>query len=366
MTTNTHEELIHEKSNETGQQNVEGNTDNVEEELDDIIPDAETVTYDISGDNNIINDGTNIGEQTNTVIGGDQNNYNLLNPFKNPRDTKFSCPYCDEELNVKKYGKHTCKNCRRTFIVKNREQDKDIILYKTLQPDEAKKYDKILAHINNKLKDKDYSAAYQHCKKAEELAPGEVTTWENFALTEFLLEITKEAKVRRPTEAIMRTVTAHIEKCKEHGMTEEEYEPLAVDIANRLFNIERARMNSIQAQNRDQSNNPKWSKRNFIYLIGFLRSFEICYALYPDALFLEGYVNELKKEYKWILKNANGELITNPACAPFNAVKKLEIIVAKIQNKKPDYCAPDIAEERFFIRNVFLLKINGITTKTDS
>jgi transcription elongation factor Elf1 len=361
----TQKEAIYSEDSGSNQQTFQdelGNLQNEENEPD--ITSVEETKYEISGSDAVINDGTQIEEQNINKIGRDQNIYHI-SQFKRPEDRNFSCPYCDEELEVKQYGKHTCKNCKRTFIIRNRKRENDIILYKTLQPDEAKKYDKILAHINNKIQDKNYAEAYQFCKKAEELAPGEVATWENFALAEFLLEITKDVKVRKPTDVIIRTITTHIEKCKDHGMTEVEYEPLVVDIANRLYNIEKSRLNSVQAQYREKSNNPKWSRGNFTYLLSFLRSFEICYALYPDTLFLEGYVNELKKEYKWILKTANGELINNPVCSPFNAVKKLELLVEKIKAKKPDYCFPVIAEERFSIRNVFFFKINAITTKTN-
>ncbi|RXK60036.1 hypothetical protein ESA94_13395 [Lacibacter luteus] len=343
-------------------QPLNGSGDERPATVEEVQPADSNATFHNTGDDAVLIDDTEIDELTINKAGRDNNITQHTNVFKSPKEQRFSCPYCDVESEIKKYGKHKCKNCERTFIIKS-ERNKDILLYKTLLPEEARKFDKLLAHINNNLRDKSYEAAYDYCKKAEELAPGEVATWEKFAITEFLLEIKKVGGKRKPTAEIIRSVRNHIDKCKDHGMTEEEYEPLVVDIANWLFNIERQRINSVQASTRDSTNSPKWSRSNFVYLQNLLDSFEICYLLYNDTLFLEGYVNELAKEYKWIIKTSDGKLINNPACAPFNAVKKMESLVEKIKVKKK-YNAPDIAEERFLIKKAHHLNIISVTQKS--
>jgi len=280
------------------------------------------------------------------------------------KDHKFSCPKCDKEIKSAHYGKLTCPHCKHPFVRINREIEKDIIKYKTLFPEEVKKYDKILAQINNNLEEMNYSVALELCKKAEEIGPGEVATWVYFALVEFLVEIKKkDPKVRKPTAAIIKKVKSHIEKCKIHGMTKEECRPLEKDIAKRLFEIEKSRINSVQAQYLDSTGNPKWSKYNFIYLQTLLDSFDICYTLDNDSDFLEAYVDEIKKDYKWIFKKENGELISNPTCAQFNPVKKINFLVNKIQIIKSNYKFPVIAEERFVVNKCSYLKINSVTVK---
>lgn len=292
-------------------------------------------------------------------------NKNIVNNYYDKNATlkhlKISCPKCHEEIEIKKYGKQTCPNpnCKYTFERRNRDLEKDIVIYKTLLTEEVKKYEKILARVNNSLEEANYEEAYELCKKAEEIAPGEAATWVYFALVEFLVGIKrKDGKGRKPATEIIKKVKSHIEKCKIHGMTKEECRPLIEDIANRLFEIEKSRINSVQAQYRDNHNNPLWSYYNFSYLNTLLESFEICYSLYKNVDFLEAYVDELKKDYKWIYKKVNGELISNPECVKFSPVKKLLFLLSKIQTIKPDYRIPAIAEERFVINKRSYLKIN--------
>ncbi|MFN8288953.1 MAG: hypothetical protein U0U70_01730 [Chitinophagaceae bacterium] len=292
------------------------------------------------------------------------NNY-INSSIKTPKGQKFPCPKCGKEIEIKKYGRQFCDNdkCKQTFIITNSDVDKNIIMYRTLLPDEAKQYDKILAHISNNLQDNKYDIALQYCKQAEELAPGEVATWVYFALAEFLVEIRKSAVNRDPSVKIIRKVRSHIEKCKIHGMTDEECRPLEKDIADRLFKIESARIKSVQPQFRDYANHPKWSRFNLDYLERLLESFEVCYQLYDDISFLEGYADELKKEYKWIVRTTNGELVNMPACGSFDAVKKLNTLVSRIKTKKPEYEFPVLAEERYEIKKRQYLKINSVIAK---
>lgn len=335
-----------------------------EEELE--ASEKDSAKYDISGEGSTVFDGTNITDSTINQAKGDQYIYDQRT-FKSPKEQRFSCPYCFTEVKSKKFGRHTCENpdCKKTFIIKDPAQDKSVVIYTTLLPDEAKKYDKILSHIENYIEEKNYPSAFQYCQKAVELAPGEVSTWMHYALTEFLLEINREAVKRKPTFMIIRSLRTHINKCKNHGMTDDEYDLLVIDIANRLFNIEKARINSVQAKYRDHANNPKWSPFNLNYLQRLLQSFDACYQLYEDTLFLKGYVEELKKEYKWIIKTADGELINTPACGSFDAVKKINVLVEEIQKKEPDYKFPNFAEERFNIKKTQFLKINSVIAKPD-
>ncbi len=337
------------------EQNIES------EELDS----TKEFKYKISGENPIIFDEPDIDQIDITNAGRDIIKNYFGSHAKISRGKKYSCPKCGAELIFKEYGKQVCEKCKKPFTLRNQEWDKDIVLYKTLTPDEAKRYDKILAHISNNLQENKHDIAFEYCRKAEELAPGEVATWVYFALSEFLFEIKKNISIRKPTAAIIKEVRFHIEKCKNHGMTEEECKPLYQDIAKQLFEIEKGRINSVQTKYRDHANNPKWSRFNFNYLQRLLESFDLCYQLDKSCVFLEGYVDELKKEYKWIVKTADGELLNTPACGSFNAVKKLNDLVQKIKKEKDGYEFPDIAEERFVIKKEEYLKINSLISKSE-
>ena len=265
--------------------------------------------------------------------------------FSRPKDTKYPCPYCSIELNAKKFGINECSNCGKVFYIENPAID--TLKYKTLDKIEAKEYNKIRAHIRNKIRDRDYVSAYKYCLKAEEIAPAESSTWEHFALTEFLLEIYRDRNNRISTNEIIRIVKSHTEKCKDCGISDDDYDGLVVDIANRLFTIEKSRINSLRAQYRDDLGYEKWTRQNFKNLLSLLKSFDICYSLYNDTLFLEEYVTELVKPNKWLEKEYDTDVIVNTkAYAGFNAYEKLKSLINKIRQQKPDYVFPEIARKR--------------------
>jgi hypothetical protein len=269
--------------------------------------------------------------------------------LRSPRETKFACPFCHHEQEHKTYGKNICTNlkCGRTFYVRS-----EIIAFEfvTLNEIEAKEYNKVLAHINNRHREKDYPGAYRYCLKAEEIAPGESTTWERFVLTVFLLEITRSRNIRKSTIEIIKLIKIQLDKCKDHGITDERYEELLIDIANRLFNKEKSRINSFRTYYRDELGKEKWTRQSLYPLLPLLRSFEICYGLYKDPLFLEEHINELTKPYKWLVRSLDdGEIRNTHFLGTFNAKEKLRILLRKMQEHKPDYELPEIKFERFEI-----------------
>jgi hypothetical protein len=78
-----------------------------------------------------------------------------------------------------------------------------------------------------------------------------------------------------------------------------------------------------------------------------LKLFEDCYRLTKDTFYLKGYVDELSKPYKWIIKSRSGDLINLSSCGKrFNAVYLFEKMVIRIQKIEPEYIPPDIEIER--------------------
>jgi transcription elongation factor Elf1 len=273
--------------------------------------------------------------------------------FSKPKDTKYPCPHCAKELDDSKYGINTCSNCGKYFYVENKSIE--VKIYKTIiDKNEVRLYNKIRARIENKIIDRDYEGAYEYCLKAEDIGPAEVATWEHFAITEFLLEIYKEKSIRKSSFEILKSIKCHIERCKLHGISDDDYDGLVIKIANRLFEIEKGRIQSLRAQFRDELGYEKWSSRNIQYLLSLLNSFELCYKLYPDTLYLEEYVNELSKPNKWIEKSLeNDSLINTEACRGlFNAVQKLIYLVNKIRKTKTEYEFPLIVSQKFVIKSV--------------
>lgn len=316
-----------------------------EEIKDPLIPEEEPVTPDELEERVIADD----DEEDDEKGTAPESDVEITVDLRSPKETKSACPYCYQEQDRTKIGKNICSNpeCGRTFFIQSEVR---VYIFLTLDEIETRQYNKILAHINNKLRDKNYVGAYQYCLKAEEIAPGEPATWEYFALTGFLLEITRNRNERKPTLEIIKIIKLHLDKCKDHGITEERYEELLVEIANRLFNLEKARIKSFRTYYRDDTGKEKWTRQSLFPLLTLLRSFEICYSLYKDPLFLEEYVNELTKPYKWLVKSLDdGEIRNTQLLGNFNAKEKLKSLVRKIQEKKPGYQPPVIQEERFEI-----------------
>jgi len=189
--------------------------------------------------------------------------------LRSPEETKFACPFCYQEQDRKTFGKNICSNCGRTFIVRGEVK---VDKYANLDEKETREFNKVLAHIDNKLRHKDYEGAYRYCLKAEVIAPDEFITWEKFVFTSFFIEITKNKNIRKRSVDIIRLINVHLDKCKDHGITNERYEALRIEIANRLFNIEKSRINSVKAQTYDQYNNPQWTKYNLRYISKFLHT----------------------------------------------------------------------------------------------
>lgn len=321
----------------------------------------------VSGQGSIVLEEPEVESLEINNVGRDVINNYLGTSVKFKKGDKFPCPHCKEEIVFASYGRQVCPhktNCGRPFTLRNRDFEKEIVVYDTLSQDEIKRYAKLLANINNNLIDNRYDIALQYCRKAEELAPGEVATWVYYSLTEFMHEIKKDYSERKSVHLIVKSIKNHIDKCKLHGMSEEECATLKMEIARRLFKVERERINSVQSKQRDHLNNPKWTSFNLSYILKRLESFDVCFQLSKNTEYLQAYVEELAKSYKWIVRTADGELINTRACGPFNAVKKLKDLIDKITDANSDFEMPDIAEERMNILKVQNFHIKSIIPKS--
>lgn len=310
---------------------------------------------------NIINNSDEIPALTEK----DVKNIQQIFVLDSPEDTRFACVNCSTELNRNKYGEIECPVCHKINFIDNPKisarKHKTVVDEK-----EGQEYKKILAHIQNKIKDKDYSAAYNFCLKAEEIAPGEYDTWTHFALAEFLLEIfNKDKSKRKTTQEIIKRIKVHIEKCISFKISDKERELLLLDIANRLFSIEKARILSLMGRYDEEKGLDKWTKVDFRHLIGLLNSFEICYNLYKDPIFLEEYVSILSQNNKWMIKRLDDDLLINlPTPVFFNAKEKRKALIGRIKAHK-EFNPHDIQKERMTIKNIEKFQILSANYNTN-
>lgn len=269
--------------------------------------------------------------------------------FERLKDTRHLCPFCGHQNKADGFGLTTCIVCSNSYTVDISKSDVEVVLYRSLNPEETHEFNKIRARIRNAIVDRDYKTAYRYCLSAEKIAPAEFTTWEHFALTEFLQEIYKEVRERKPAREILKQIKPHFEKCILNGIPDKQFDSLRVDIANRLFKLESSRINSHKAIYKDDAGYDKWTRYNLTKIKDLLYSFELCFNLYANLEFLLAYVNELAKPHKWLVRTIDGEIIPTRACGTFRAVEKFQLLVEKIKNLKPDYTPPVIEEQRFEI-----------------
>lgn len=263
---------------------------------------------------------------------------------KNEDDTSFACEICDTPLDASKYGKVICINCGK--ILFRRNPSLVLIEFKTLDVNEGKNYRKILSNINNKLKQKKYELAYKYCLDAEELAPSESTTWEYFALTILYKEWMVE---RKPTFEIIKNIKIQLEICKSYDIEDSKYEELAGFIANKLFFREKTRLNSIQPLKRKSDSHEFWKYNILAECYNCLKCFESCFKMYNDIRYLEEFVKELSKPFKWIVKDVEGNIKNMAWCGKIQAAEKRSTLIKEIKKYKPEFEAPEIELERFVI-----------------
>ena len=272
----------------------------------------------------------------------------IINMVREIEDTLFPCDTegCNTVIDLSNYGKTNCPKCGRSYFRRNTKLQ--VGIYKTLDESETKQFKKIISHVNNKIKDRNYEEAYRYCLEAEKIAPAESTTWEYYALVEFLFEITKEKAKRKDTQEIIKSVKNHLEKCKDYGVDDSRYEETSGDIANRLFHLERVRIPSVVIR-KDRNGNERWLLKDLTRCLSYMKSFEHCYSLYRDVRYLEEYLKELCKPYKWVIKDLDGNLKNLVFIENFHPANKLKYLVSRVKEHKPDFELPEIATERLEI-----------------
>ena len=340
-----------------------------------------SIFYTNNGDNSFIIADSNIENFDQSIITNNTNNSiyvtkseiinnNITQHYlTSPKEKKFSCVNCSYQIEFDSYGKVICNDCGKTNYIEN--PDVSVKQFHTLEDNEQKTYAKVLARIRNKIQDEDYRKALEYCYHAEEIGPGEFDTWEHFALVEFLVEINKKKseKDKKSTKEIIKRITINIEKYKKyktHENEDDEFERIQIEIANTLFKIEKSRIYSLLGKYNTNYSLSKWSKYDFENLLEYLKSFEYCYGLYQDPIFLEEYIKILSIKGMWIVfQSEYGDIHNLPTKTPFNAKQKYNTLIKKIKLHKPNYIPELIDEETFKIKKQESINIISIKTKNN-
>jgi len=284
--------------------------------------------------NEVGNGNNNIGLNTNR---------NVLISLDRENDTTHPCPSCYTEIDPDRYGKISCLNCG--FVTYRRNPKVKITQFETIEDKKlANEYLNVIARINNNFIKKNYEEAFKHCKKAEEIAPREPTTWEFYTLTEFYYQ----RKTMKKIDDIIISLRYNIEICKANDVCKEKIEEIKGLIAIHLFQLSKSKIGFCYAKSKIEKG--FWAKKGRANTIQCLYIFVDCFKLTKELFYLKEYVNELGKPYKWIVKNLSDEIVNLPSCGKkFNAVANREKIIKKIQKINTEYIPPDVEPERLNI-----------------
>ena len=262
-------------------------------------------------------------------------------------DTVYPCPNCQAEIDASKYGKIVCSNCG--FKIFRRNVKLEITQFETIEDKNvASNYLNIIGRINNNFIKRRFKDAFKYCLEAEEIAPREPITWEYFSLVEFYYEMGQPKDRRKEITEILKMVRDNVKICEANNVDSEKIEQIKGEIGIYLFNLAKSKIGSFYSKSKRQKG--YWSRKGRHLTINYLKLFEDCYRLTKDTFYLKGYVEELSKPYKWIVKSLSGELINLPACGKrFNAVAYRERVIKRIEKIEPAYEAPEVETERLSI-----------------
>lgn len=309
----------------------------------------------IDGDNNIAlahSDGNNVS-QTNIYQGADI------------YDTDYPCPKCQREIDASSYGKIKCSNCGYVIFRKNLKLD--IGHFKTINDKVIElEYKKVIARINNNFIKRRFKEAYRYCNLAEEMAPMEPTTWEYYSLVEFYYEMGKNKDKRKKISEILRIVRDNIKICNANNVEEEKIDEIKGVIGLSLFNFAKTKIGFFYSKGLKKKG--YWSKIGRSETIHHLKIFENCFRLTNDLVYLKGYVDELSRPFKWIVKDRDsGKLRNLRACGKnYNAVSQREHVIRMIKKLEPSYQASEIKESIININWVQENEINETINLTDN
>lgn len=329
--------------NQTTAEESSDESENEEKESEDELLFEEEEKYDDPGElSELVNDVEVEGSGNASIVGA------TINIGTNEDDdTVYPCPNCQAEIDASKYGKIVCSNCG--FKIFRRNLKLEITQFETIEDKIiASNYLNIIGRINNNFIKRRFKDAFKYCLQAEEIAPREPITWEYFSLVEFYYEMGQPKDKRKEINEILKMVRDNIKTCEANNVDSEKIEQIKGEIGIYLFNLAKSKIGSFYSKSKRQKG--YWSEKGRHLTINYLKLFEDCYRLTKDTFYLKGYVEELSKPYKWIVKSLSGELINLPACGKrFNAVFHRERVMKRIEKIDANYEAPEVGTERLNI-----------------
>lgn len=286
----------------------------------------------------------------------------VVNVNNSSQDTEFSCPSCFTEMDASKYGKITCHNCGN--YVFRRNLTLDIQKFVSIEDaDLSLRYSDVIARINNNYIRRNFDSSFKYCLEAEKLAPREPLTWEYYTRVEYFVETSKPIKLRLKRKDILKRFRENIRICEANGVSPQKVEELKAEVALNLMNKAKSKIGRLYQDSINNKGN--WKKGGLYKTRQNLKIFEDCFHLTRDPYYLKEYIQELSRDYKWMVKNDDGELIKLPSCGKkFNVVQERARLLQKIHKIEEDYIPPDIASARLLIKTIDVVQdqkdINGI------
>lgn len=306
----------------------------------------------LTNKDNSTEDQVKVGGNYNQTVAG-SNVFDSFN-YHSGGDLSFSCHNCQSTVKSKDYGKIECKECSAINYRYNLNDNIHVTEFKTLShsPDDHYRFKKLLSKISNAIIGKAYHRAYHLCVEASEVAPGESVVWELFAQADYFARTRGQIRPKQgytPHDEIINIVKTHLKRAKFHSRNDEYIggEVVAGEIAEDITNNTRSKLGQFKRKKKKGTNEKMYSKVDLRECGKLLPQFKTAYKLSGSTYHLKAYVEELSKEYKWIIEKLDGSLAKMPNVARnFNPVKERRYYIEMIQNFEPDYPPPEILKER--------------------
>lgn len=296
------------------------------------------------------------------------NNTNTFTVVVNPADSSsdeddngksfggMDCPSCGSTPSpeeIEPTGRIECSNCGAVYF--EWRPNNNITEFKSIAPgEESERYKNILFRISSFITLEKYAEAMDKCLELIEIAPREAFGYEYQALCHFLKN-TNNSIIQEDA----KTIKNYLKVAKDANADSSTYEGIVKRIAYGLYYPILHRINKIYYIINEEGD-IDWRDNDRLKLESYIKAIKSCYAIYPDAQFLERAVKELGIINRLIVEKEENK-ISNTA-RTFNAIKERKAMIEIIKNANPDYEEPPFEK----LRKSITLNEHDLLSEDDS
>lgn len=246
----------------------------------------------------------------------------------------MKCPACAASVNFdNNKSSFKCDYCQNQISIIKPISVNNVV--PGLNDSDQNKFANYLSILEQSMKAGNYSEAYTYCNKALEINPRAGSLWENKAICSFWLNTLDNLTNDKALEII-----TYLNASRQNDPDSETYNDTASSISDNLYVIALYKYRrSIPTTN--VNGRYIYSNEGLRQSYQCLEMLDICYQLYPRTEYLKYQIDMIDRgNVTWISKSGKRTINSTPANQiGFDAVKKREYLVKKIQSVEPDFAA---------------------------